>query len=183
MTDDEHPEAESDSGKTNPADANREPDAPEEPEEPEEDGAADLSDRVLCPDGACIGIIGPNGRCKVCGTPLDPSASKAEDDDTSDGDASDDDASDDDDGASDDDDGASDDDTSDDDTSDDDDGASDDAPDLASRVLCSDGACIGVVGPNGRCKECGKPYSGEEPAEEPADEPADEPSDADPADD
>ncbi len=24
------------------------------------------------------------------------------------------------------------------------------------RVLCSDGACIGVIGPNGRCKECGK---------------------------
>lgn len=25
-------------------------------------------DRVLCPDGNCIGVIGPDGRCPVCGT-------------------------------------------------------------------------------------------------------------------
>ena len=25
------------------------------------------------------------------------------------------------------------------------------------RTLCSDGNCIGVIGPDGRCKECGKP--------------------------
>jgi hypothetical protein len=24
--------------------------------------------RELCPDGACVGLIGPDGRCKVCGT-------------------------------------------------------------------------------------------------------------------
>jgi hypothetical protein len=23
--------------------------------------------RRLCPDGACVGVIGPDGRCKVCG--------------------------------------------------------------------------------------------------------------------
>lgn len=23
--------------------------------------------RQLCPDGACIGVIGPDGRCKICG--------------------------------------------------------------------------------------------------------------------
>ncbi len=28
---------------------------------------------------------------------------------------------------------------------------------FADRVLCSDEACIGVIGPDGRCKECGKP--------------------------
>jgi len=28
------------------------------------------------------------------------------------------------------------------------------------RVLCSDGNCIGVIGPDGRCKECSKPYEG-----------------------
>ena len=28
------------------------------------------------------------------------------------------------------------------------------------RTLCSDPACIGVIGPDGRCKECGKPYKG-----------------------
>jgi hypothetical protein len=41
------------------------------------------------------------------------------------------------------------------------------AIDFASRKLCSDGNCIGVIGPDGRCKECGKPYTGEpEPEEE-----------------
>ena len=33
---------------------------------------------------------------------------------------------------------------------------------LDDRVMCSDGACIGVVGGDGRCKVCGKPYEGEE---------------------
>ena len=23
--------------------------------------------RRLCPDGSCIGVIGPDGRCSVCG--------------------------------------------------------------------------------------------------------------------
>ena len=31
--------------------------------------------------------------------------------------------------------------------------------DWKSRVLCSDGTCIGVVGKDGRCKDCGKPHS------------------------
>ena len=35
------------------------------------------------------------------------------------------------------------------------------AIDFDSRKLCSDGTCIGVIGPDGRCKECGKPYTGE----------------------
>jgi len=26
------------------------------------------------------------------------------------------------------------------------------------RKLCVDESCIGVIGPDGRCKECGKPY-------------------------
>ena len=38
--------------------------------------------------------------------------------------------------------------------------------DFASRKLCSDGTCIGVIGPDGRCKECGKPYTGEPEPEE-----------------
>jgi hypothetical protein len=43
--------------------------------------------------------------------------------------------------------------------------------DFASRKLCSDGTCIGVIGPDGRCKECGKPYTGEpDPEEEPEEE-------------
>jgi hypothetical protein len=28
-----------------------------------------------------------------------------------------------------------------------------------SRVLCSDGTCIGVIGADGKCKECGKPHN------------------------
>jgi hypothetical protein len=31
-----------------------------------------------------------------------------------------------------------------------------DSDDWTSRQLCSDGNCIGVIGPDGRCKECGK---------------------------
>lgn len=27
----------------------------------------DLADRILCPDGACIGILDAAGRCSVCG--------------------------------------------------------------------------------------------------------------------
>jgi hypothetical protein len=27
----------------------------------------DLESRELCPDGACTGVIGDDGRCKVCG--------------------------------------------------------------------------------------------------------------------
>lgn len=27
----------------------------------------DLVHRALCPDGSCIGVIGPDGRCKECG--------------------------------------------------------------------------------------------------------------------
>jgi hypothetical protein len=34
-----------------------------------EESADDSDDRELCSDGGCIGLIGPNGRCKVCGTP------------------------------------------------------------------------------------------------------------------
>jgi hypothetical protein len=30
------------------------------------------------------------------------------------------------------------------------------------RTLCSDESCIGVIGPDGLCKECGKPYESEE---------------------
>ena len=31
------------------------------------------------------------------------------------------------------------------------------------RTLCSDGNCIGVIGADGRCKECGKVYDGDLP--------------------
>jgi hypothetical protein len=31
-------------------------------------------------------------------------------------------------------------------------------PDWDNRRLCSDGNCIGVIGPDGCCKVCGQPY-------------------------
>lgn len=43
------------------------------------------------------------------------------------------------------------------------------------RVLCSDESCIGTIGKDGRCTECGKPYAGELPTrtvDEPAQAPA-----------
>ena len=35
-----------------------------------------------------------------------------------------------------------------------------DDDDWENRILCSDEGCIGVVGPDGRCKECGKACKG-----------------------
>jgi hypothetical protein len=35
------------------------------------------------------------------------------------------------------------------------------AVDFSSRLLCSDGNCIGVINEKGFCKVCGKPYQGE----------------------
>ena len=32
--------------------------------------------------------------------------------------------------------------------------------DWDNRILCSDDSCIGVIGPDGHCKECGKKYEG-----------------------
>ena len=42
-------------------------------EEPREvgDDEIDLSGRVLCSDGNCIGVV-ENGRCKLCGKPYVP---------------------------------------------------------------------------------------------------------------
>lgn len=99
--------------------------------------------RILCSDESCIGVIGPDGRCKECGKPYEgelpstfkdaPSADTAEaPDEMPSGRAADDEARDDDDT----------------DVSDD---------EWARRRLCVDESCIGVIGPDGRCKECGKP--------------------------
>jgi hypothetical protein len=91
--------------------------------------AAGWDDRQLCPDGACIGVIGGDGRCTVCGTvdptfdPARPRAAAPVAD------------------------------------------APVAAPPVAAaddepagwddRQLCPDGACIGVIGGDGRCTVCG----------------------------
>ena len=100
-------------------------------------GGMEWENRRLCRDEACIGIIGPDGRCNECGLP-------AEDEDT--------------------------------DTASEsaaglvatpatdrpEDTAESRGPEVSGirywqeRRLCPDGNCIGVIGPDGRCKECGR---------------------------
>ena len=107
----------------------------------------DWENRVLCPDEACIGVIGPDGRCKECGLvdegevpaprnvsdepqiPVPPETTAADETPRTDH-------------------GADAVDNADDDEND----------EWQRRTLCSDKSCIGVIGSDGRCKECGKPY-------------------------
>jgi hypothetical protein len=104
---------------------------------PENDaGASDWKNRRLCSDENCIGVIGADGRCKECGRPGDPSvvASEAHPEIRAAAvPAAPPPAS-------------------------DPPGAADD--DWENRRLCSDENCIGVIGADGRCKECGRPYAG-----------------------
>lgn len=116
----------------------------------------DWENRRLCSDGNCIGVIGRDGRCKECGRPYEgklpetfgqqnasPSVASSEES-ASDSSAQPPSAS-----AS-----AS---TPEDLRT----GSRSDASNWENRVLCSDGNCIGVIGRDGRCKECGKPYDPE----------------------
>ena len=108
--------------------------------------------RILCSDGNCIGIIGSDGCCKECGTPYSgdlplPSPADGERDETS-GlvDAA----------------GEPSDEAADDyhEPADPENADGDDNDDWEARTLCVDESCIGIVGPDGRCKECGKPHPG-----------------------
>jgi hypothetical protein len=86
-----------------------------------------LEDRVLCPDGSCVGVIGPDGRCKVCGAPSPdrhdspPPPQTPERGDEAPPVPAD-----------------------------------PPAPDSSDRVCCPDGACVGIIGPEGRCGICGR---------------------------
>ena len=103
--------------------------------------------RVLCSNESCIGVIGPDGRCKECGRPFegklpadfnpDDSGAGPEDKHTTDPDATNE------------------------VTSDSEQEIETEVTDdeWSQRTLCSDESCIGVIGPDGRCKECGNPYS------------------------
>jgi hypothetical protein len=102
--------------------------------------------RVLCSDESCIGTIGPDGRCRECGLPYEgelPPGIGAVSDAPQDPPDDDGDAVDDDNEAESEEDG-------------DDLSVGDD--EWARRTLCRDESCIGVIGEDGRCKECGKPY-------------------------
>jgi hypothetical protein len=116
---------------------------PGAPHDDPDDSPPDLESRRLCPDGACIGVIGADGRCKECGKEAEPLEAARADATPAPGSAP---------PAGP---GAGEEAGS---LDDPDDGG---PPDLASRRLCSDGACIGVIGPDDRCKVCGRPYTGE----------------------
>ncbi len=134
----------------------------ERPEEKAEENETPTSDvdwesRILCSDGNCIGVIGPDGKCKECGKPYEgelPSRSSGQGEESSTVTASQ-------------------------PVSESGrqvdsvaggesepeveaaeampaDAAMDD--DWENRILCSDGNCIGVIGPDGKCKECGNPH-------------------------
>jgi hypothetical protein len=99
--------------------------------------------RQLCSDGNCIGVIGPDGRCKECGKPAEggpPPKPQDEDEAAPEARPAD----------SDTEEAAPAEDTL----------AEEDAEpadeDWANRRLCPDGNCIGVIGPDGKCKECGR---------------------------
>jgi hypothetical protein len=123
--------------------------------------AKDWTERQLCSDGSCIGVIGADGKCKVCGraadgTPADDDDEYEDEDEDEDEDEGDDEG----------------------DVADyeEEDGDADEdaelraaAEDLAAslpaqqdsesgvdRKLCPDGGCIGVIGSDGKCKVCGK---------------------------
>ena len=92
-------------------------------------------ERRLCSDESCIGVIGPDGRCRECGKPGGapaprPAAAAAGPQPAPAG------------------------------------SPPEPAPAAAAsddwdeRRLCSDESCIGVIGPDGRCKECGKSFLG-----------------------
>jgi hypothetical protein len=85
-----------------------------------EESALDLETRDLCPDGACIGVLGADGRCGECGRSATggPDEERPRKADLAEAQAD---------------------------------------PDFDSdRELCPDGACIGVLGSDGRCRECGR---------------------------
>ncbi len=89
----------------------------------------DWDKRILCIDECCIGTIGPDGKCKECGKPYDGRLPEGKITESVHEITPEKQISADD--------------------------QSDD--DWDKRVLCSDGSCIGTIGPDGKCKECGKP--------------------------
>jgi hypothetical protein len=124
----------------------------------------DPGGRVLCPDGSCTGVLGANGRCSECGrtgevpagysgvsaVAADPTFEAPRFDGAAPNPASQD--------------------------------SSDADPDARAallegaggfderRSLCPDGACVGVLGPDGRCPVCGQmaggPAGGTSPRQE-----------------
>ena len=111
---------------------------------------ADWDDRRLCSDGNCIGVVGSDGRCKECGLRHD--GASAPDPDDAPGDAVD--AEDMDEADAVEPEGTGPESGADPQSDAVTGGEEDDGWDR--RTLCDDGNCIGVIGPDGRCKVCQK---------------------------
>jgi len=128
-----------------------------ENEEPKSLTDIEWEQRTLCSDESCIGVIGPDGRCKECGLPHESEKQQEflEEHAASDSEAEEEVAEDDED--EDDEDKDDEDDEDEDDEDDEDEDAVTDI-EWERRTLCPDESCIGVIGPDGRCKECGLPY-------------------------
>src|SRR3978361_802570 len=91
----------------------------------------DPATRRLCPDGSCVGILGRDGQCSECGRAGDPQGGEA-------GLALAEDAL---------------------------EGVMPAATSVSEgfdpgRKLCDDGACVGVVGDDGKCSVCGRAATG-----------------------
>jgi rubredoxin len=138
-------------------------DVDEDMEEFSEDGDEETpmdlewEQRTLCSDESCIGVIGPDGRCKECGLPYTGGSSENIEQTPAESDFED---------VAEDEDADENEDVAEDEDVDEDmeefseDGDEETPTDFEweQRTLCSDESCIGVIGPDGRCKECGKPY-------------------------
>jgi hypothetical protein len=139
--------------------------------------------RQLCPDGACIGVIGSDGLCKVCGHAAQGWGDERKRGLVADAADGDDDLDEDEDYDDEDDEEEFDEDEQDnDDVYDDDHPISPGSPSLLGalaewhdRQLCPDGACIGLLGDDGVCKVCGKAGSKAKPGSAKAKSTAPEP--------
>ena len=89
--------------------------------------------RILCRDESCIGTIGPNGTCRECGKPYE--GERSEKSSASSGQKM----------------------TAEEQKSVSSKTDTDSNDDWDKRILCSDESCIGTIGEDGCCRECGKP--------------------------
>jgi hypothetical protein len=96
----------------------------------------DWENRTLCIDESCIGVVGPDGRCKECGKAYESGQQEEihAEQDMPDAETE---------------------------PWENEEAESHTDIDWENRTLCVDESCIGVVGPDGRCKECGKPFDNE----------------------
>jgi hypothetical protein len=111
------------------------------------DSGFDPSTRRLCPDGSCLGLVGPSGRCNICGLggdgkrgPVIPGETfSGAGDGDGDGDS----------GSGFEAEAAG--------SGADERAGEESAPGFdPARRLCEDGTCVGVVGPSGACNVCGR---------------------------